>query len=160
MLEERLSYWQKRLRLTDWLIKVELVPSHQIDGNVGRCTPFRQERIALIQLTTSREQDGVLCEKFPQDLEETLIHELLEIHFDPFKVSEAEDKHQYIAQEAALNLIAYAFTNDPTCQHEKAKYVYVPMPGNAWGPKWKPPLGEINEPRQYIPVLDPIPAPE
>jgi hypothetical protein len=74
--DECLSEWQRRLFLDDWIIKVKLMPSHEIDtsGNLcGYCDAEYSIKTAVIQIANDIIPDSVskVC------AEKTLVHELL-----------------------------------------------------------------------------------
>jgi hypothetical protein len=80
-LRERCLYWQKRLRLQDWKVKVEYVRDHQLPDCLGQVIRWNLDnRTAVIQLV----EPGTFSMKdYPYgefDLEDTLVHELLHLY--------------------------------------------------------------------------------
>lgn len=76
--------WQKTLRLQDWKIKARVVGLGVIpDDDLGRCEWLLDARTADINIL-----DPACCEDgdaiVSQDVEGTLVHELLHCHFAPF----------------------------------------------------------------------------
>ena len=98
--------WQHLLRLDDWHIKYEMVCKGDIGGAVGRCSTKDSYKIAEIAIAND------FCYEPHDDmreLEETLVHELLEIHYTPFKYDwKKGTRHLYDAQERSLNMISMA----------------------------------------------------
>lgn len=85
-LQALLAYWQKALRLLDWRIAVEYVADlRSRDGTpcYGLCFPFADNKTARILV---RDPSTPLDDRRnPASLiEETIIHELLHLHFAPF----------------------------------------------------------------------------
>jgi hypothetical protein len=81
-----LAYWQKALRLLDWRIAIEYVPDlRSRDGTpcYGLCFPFADNKTARILV---RDPATPLDDRrSPASIiEETIIHELLHLHFAPF----------------------------------------------------------------------------
>lgn len=77
------ALWQERLRLRDWRLTVSYEPNLAAgDGSpcYGLCSPFVDAKEARIYLRDPDESnDGIP----PHDVEETLVHELLHLHFAP-----------------------------------------------------------------------------
>lgn len=97
--------WQLRLRLSDWIVKARFWEPHELEGSLfGQVSYLIEEKTAKI---TIARPEHTHRESFPpQNVEETLVHELLHLHFAPF---EAERKSpQLAAQELAINCIASA----------------------------------------------------
>lgn len=79
--------WQRRLRLADWRVGFQFAP--ELDGKLSGCVEFdRDAREAVVSI--ARE-----CE----DVEGTVIHELLHLHF-------AAPRGE--PQEQAINAVAGA----------------------------------------------------
>jgi hypothetical protein len=103
-LEERLAFWQKVLRLQDWRVRVRLVRQRDLrdPGNQGESEWVLENRAAVIRVLEPFDypSDSV----WPQDMERTLVHELLHLHFAPFDAE--PDTAESIAQEQAIDCIA------------------------------------------------------
>jgi len=106
-LREKCAEWQAILRLQDWDIQVtiERASSFKIPGNEGECEWNIQYKTALIRILDP--VDFPPYSKWPYDMEETLVHELLHLHFVPFDNFERET-HEKNAVEQAINLITCA----------------------------------------------------
>jgi hypothetical protein len=100
--------WQRTLRLQDWQIKVKIARGNGLDlpeGIQGRCEWVIKRRSAFIRLLDPVDWDKTCL--WPQDMEVTLVHELLHLHmapFDEFKVGTPKD----VAVEQAIVAISNA----------------------------------------------------
>lgn len=104
-LEAACRYWQELLRLQHWDVVVRLARQYEMDaGNQGECEWNLRKRMALIKVLDAADWDPRT--PWPQDQEQTLVHELLHLHFAPFRAEQgtAEDT----AQEQAIDAIARA----------------------------------------------------
>ncbi|MFN6572401.1 hypothetical protein [Dendronalium sp. ChiSLP03b] len=98
--------WQQRLKLQDWDISVKVVPHRESEGAWGNVRWNLQEKFADIKLLDPNDQsDGMR----PYCMEETLVHELLHLHFALFD-ADANTPEQ-LAQEQAINALARALVN-------------------------------------------------
>ncbi len=102
--ESWLEEWQPILRLCDWNISVQVVRGREVDNDHGQCWLSRQEKVARIKLKMPGDHDET--QSTPYNAEHTLIHELIELHFDVFKTEKKGFKHN--AQELAINMLADA----------------------------------------------------
>lgn len=100
--------WQKRLRLMDWKIAVSFVPGYEMPDRAGECSSFEPMKEAVIRINKDTHNPySRICAAHPEGFEEVLVHELLEIHFTPFKDDDGESR-LHMAQEQAINMIASA----------------------------------------------------
>ena len=81
--------WQKKLRLKDWTIKIcysprELVQELTGCNAIGACDCFVEAKVAKIHVVKPRDEDG----ERSQDIENTVVHELLHCHFEAFQKAE------------------------------------------------------------------------
>jgi hypothetical protein len=96
--------WQSVLRLKDWDIKVGFSTRNEmVEGARGLCIPEIETKTAIIRVLEEKCYDDG---PWPYDAEETLIHELLHLHFLPMKIQ--PDTAENTAQEQAINLISAA----------------------------------------------------
>lgn len=97
--------WQKTLRLQDWDIVVRVCTHWGMSTNCqGEVDWVVEKKKAIVRLL-----DPAHCQPnkaFPQDLEKTLVHELLHLHFASYAADDgtAED----IAQEQTIDILACA----------------------------------------------------
>lgn len=76
-----LTKWQKNLRLNDWRISLQVVSKN--DTNWNRDTYGNSSVSVHLKCATIRIAEPT-DEKMDIELEATVIHELLHIHFDPY----------------------------------------------------------------------------
>jgi hypothetical protein len=103
-LEKLMQVWQKRLRLQDWDIKLQV--THMVDmpvpdalGCIGSSAEHKSAVLTL--LNPDEYPDG----PFPVDTEEVLVHELLHLHTIPFR---RNGRAASVAEDAAIECIAPA----------------------------------------------------
>lgn len=76
---EILEYWKRVLRLQDWEIVLKVKPFRDMDDCRGETNYHLQKKCAIISLLDPDDSDR--NEDFPYDLEQTMVHELLHLHF-------------------------------------------------------------------------------
>lgn len=105
---ELLEKWQKRLALQDWIITVEIVPGKDLVNKWGNVYYDECDASACIKLTNEDDRSPELRPRgHVPTIEETLIHELIEIHLHPWKVKR-EDGLEYDLREQAINKLVRA----------------------------------------------------
>jgi hypothetical protein len=103
-LQEKLVEWQKRLRLQDWLITTRIARNKDVSANSqGHCSWVINKKMATILILDPI--DYPTDTMFKQDMEQTLVHELLHLHFAPF--DDETDTPKEVAIEQAVDCIAY-----------------------------------------------------
>lgn len=112
-LEERLAYWQKKLRLQDWLVTVELCRMKTLEDAQARNHYQRQHKMARIYIGDLTDYEPF--QRVHLDMEWNLVHELLHLHFDALQTyaelaSTSGELPRLVHQEAeaAVDSIAYA----------------------------------------------------
>lgn len=102
-LQDKLLEWQKRLRLQDWIIKVEFKRAYDFpDEALARVNPTLEKKHAFIYLLDPVDYDpGFMV---PYDMENSLIHELLHLHLWPITGNDEEGIHR-ISEEQAIESI-------------------------------------------------------
>lgn len=113
--------WQKKLRLQDWKVKVRLAGQVDFDErgkdyeytaktNYGFCEHMPEARTATIWMVKPSEgplpADG---DDERGNIENTLVHELLHLHFSPFASKHPEDD---LAHEQAIEAITEALLSN------------------------------------------------
>jgi len=102
----RCADWQRLLRLQDWDVEVRLERRHAmpIKTAVG-CSSINKYRRAVIQLVDPIDftADDCLTER---DMEATLVHELLHLHFYDLNVPTPDQAPENVALERAIEAIA------------------------------------------------------
>lgn len=99
------AYWAERLRLNDWEITVQFAPTETMDSHEsdGLAMWSAEHRTAVILLR--RKQD---------DLEQTIVHELLHVALQGHVPQTASDTYD-VAEERSINAIADAMTGFHRC---------------------------------------------
>jgi hypothetical protein len=101
-MEERLAYWQKQLRLQDWVVEVKFERGYELGENIARIRPYSHNKRAVISMMAPGDYSP--HEILPYDMERILLHELLHLHFWPLTKDDGEND----AEEQAINAIAEA----------------------------------------------------
>lgn len=100
--------WQKRLRLQDWVVQAKISRNRDVgDKSQGHCRWVIQKKMATILILDPLDYPEDTMH--PQDMEQTLVHELLHLHFAPF--DDEVDTPKEVAIEQATDCIAYALVN-------------------------------------------------
>ncbi|MCO7125105.1 hypothetical protein NIE88_04865 [Sporolactobacillus shoreicorticis] len=107
-LQEKLKYWQERLRLRDWDITAKIVPLSKMDhrDEAGKCEWNLESRFALIYVLSLDDYQNV-GSPMAYDMEQTLVHELLHLHFAPM-----DDDKYYMPIEQAIESISKALVEE------------------------------------------------
>jgi hypothetical protein len=89
-IKEKLQLWQERLSLNDWKMSVELVRREKLEpdtlGNAHWDTDNRQASIAVL---STRDYPAMPFRDMLDDMELTVVHELVHIHLASLPRSEA-----------------------------------------------------------------------
>ncbi len=105
-LNERLKYWQEKLRLQDWIIEVK----------ISRAKELMQDTCACVHWTLSKKMGSIKILDpidYPddvmgvRDMENDLIHELLHLHFAPINDRLNDNDFYSMFEEQAIESIAY-----------------------------------------------------
>lgn len=109
-LYHKLKLWQERLGLQDWDVVVSICRARDfISPNaMGECNWVLPKKMAAIRILHQDDFDQGSMQR--QDMELTLVHELLHLHhapFDTFPVGTPED----IAVEQAIHKISKALVD-------------------------------------------------
>ena len=89
-----IDYWTKRLHVDDWKLVVQVVPhtSMDQDDNQGDISIGFVDKQAKINIL--RHEDWLDAEPYVQNMELTLIHELVHILFVTFEPKQDEDEEE------------------------------------------------------------------
>jgi len=105
---ERLATWQKRLQLQEWTIS--LVISHPSDlrqGTLGNIRWDADKKTARIRVLSVSDYKGSSLSTALQDMEFTIVHELIHLEFSPVTRSEQNrSAESRSAEEEAVNRLA------------------------------------------------------
>jgi hypothetical protein len=103
--EERLAVWQQRLDLEDWRISVRVTRREDLKPKtLGGIRWDKRKKSAVIWVLDPSDYELSHPEML-QDLERTIVHELLHLELSSRRRSEASRSHE----ESAVNRIAEAF---------------------------------------------------
>lgn len=81
-LQERLRYWQEKLRLQDWIIEVKIRRGRDMIQDSVACVNWTlSKKMATISILDQVDYDPSLI--WIRDMENDLVHELLHLHFAP-----------------------------------------------------------------------------
>lgn len=103
-LKERLLYWQRKLRLQDWIIDAKIVRQRDMSqpDRVGEISSSIHNKVALISILDPIDYD----DWGKQDMESTLVHELLHLHFSGISYHFGNDDNVYhVMEEQAIESI-------------------------------------------------------
>ncbi|MCY9513310.1 hypothetical protein [Paenibacillus apiarius] len=100
-LRARCADWQKTLRLQDWIVVVGISRARdmQLDNCCGVCEWSLPKRMANIRILDPTDYPADSME--PQDMELTLVHELLHLHFAPMSTED-----NTVPEEQAIEAIS------------------------------------------------------
>lgn len=108
-LQEKLAYWQKVLRLSDWVISAKITRERDFSrgGRAGEIEWVIHNKTAAVRMLDSVDYPEGLIED--QDMEQTLVHELLHLHLAPIRYNYGNNEDVYeIFEEQAIDSIATA----------------------------------------------------
>lgn len=97
-LEKLCREWQKRLLLSDWEISVSYMSGDVLKGAQGICEPFAKLRRAHIGILLPADYPP---DAFPQDVEVSLVHELLHCYHHMARYGTVADLFEEQGVEAA-----------------------------------------------------------
>lgn len=110
-----LEYWQKRLRLQDWDLTLEIVRKSKITtgefAEVEWSRIYRNAEIKLLDPVDFEEADTAR----QKDMEDSLVHELLHLVLRDCRINSRDDKDkltaQGIAEERAIDALSCALVS-------------------------------------------------
>ena len=101
--------WQKILRLQDWVVEVKIARGNGIDLSpacMGDVTSNPKRKMALIKLLDPNDWDRNIM--VPQDMEVTLVHELLHLQCRGFDYLIKDDSPEDTGYEQMIILTSHA----------------------------------------------------
>jgi len=102
--EERLAFWQKRLQLTEWNIAVVMSPRSDLKAKtLGGIHWDKGKKTAWIAVMDAADYH-LPCDQMLDDMEFTIVHELIHLELASLPKSEASRS----SEEYAVNRIAEA----------------------------------------------------
>lgn len=110
-LEQKLRYWQKRLRLQDWIIEVRLVRERELDGDyAAQVNWVLPKKMASVHILDQIDYPPELMGE--RDMENDLVHELLHLHLAPIHEHFGEGNSLYsMFEEQAIESIAFGLVD-------------------------------------------------
>lgn len=105
-LQERLKYWQEKLRLQDWIVEVQISRGKDMMEDTCACVDYTlSKKMASVKILDPIDYpDDVMGER---DMENDLVHELLHLHFAPINEHFNDDNEIYSTfEEQAVESIA------------------------------------------------------
>jgi len=102
-----MKYWQERLRLQHWDVKLKIVRAADFSQESARGENNWEQSTAESVIHILDPADWPKDTPFEQDMEITLVHELLHLHFSPFD-NTAKESQEKIMLERAIDHIAKA----------------------------------------------------
>jgi len=106
-----LKEWQERLNLQHWKIKIKVARGGDLDlpgGLQGRCDMILNRLEAFIRILDPIDWDKTIL--WPQDMEATLVHELLHLHWVSLDKWQANSP-EVTAMEQAIHSISHALVD-------------------------------------------------
>lgn len=95
--------WQQVLRLEDWDVEVEVVRHYDLPEDCGgSIRTFGDKKRALLRLLDPRDRNPRW--RFDMEMEFTIVHELLHLHFEP--LVNRDIGHIATAEEQAVHAIS------------------------------------------------------
>lgn len=104
-LREKCVEWQKILRLQDWIITILITRERHMgcSSRIAEIEAKLPKRMATIRILDPIDYPTGLSED--QDMELSLVHELLHIHLFPL-FADREDEMRMVAEEQAIEAIS------------------------------------------------------
>ena len=106
--QRALNYWQRRLRLTEWTITVEIVRGDRLSRGgqrlLGECEVLSTKQIAVIRLLDHNDfipDNGFVTF---HDMELTLIHELLHVRLNGLR--DGVEAVEELSEERAVHALS------------------------------------------------------
>lgn len=108
-LQEKLNYWQKRLRLQDWIIEVSISRGRDMLENSLACVNWElRKKMASIKILDQLDYPPDIMGV--RNMENDLVHELLHLHFAPINDHFGEEGFYTTFEEQAIESIASGLT--------------------------------------------------
>jgi hypothetical protein len=105
-MRELCTLWQKRLRLQDWNVRLQVKSMEDVEGGFARARIWQSEKSALVQIVDPADTNSLDVQvSGGRDLEEDIVHELLHLPCDAF-VPEDQDTPEYEAIEQMIGVLA------------------------------------------------------
>jgi len=107
-LTELCTEWKERLGLQAWQVGIAFARHYEMElRGQGECSWTLDKLQAYIRILDPADYEP--NETFPQDIEKTLVHELLHLMFAPFDTERGTS--EYGVQHQAIELLSRALVN-------------------------------------------------
>lgn len=102
--------WQDILRLRDWEIKcfIKRAADMMLENSQGAIDWVLQSKQANIHILSPIDYPS---ETWAQDMEKTLVHELIHLHYAPFTNDINRDSIEHAFMEQSIDLLAVSLVN-------------------------------------------------
>lgn len=125
LVKTQLSFWQTKLRLTDWDIKIDYWPHEALNGSVSKVSWSRNQKTATIALRIPEdippvERDWPEGEAVDYDM--SLVHELIHLKCVDME-SKIDWAEEQLANHVTRALVGLYRENNPT-----AETIEIPKP--------------------------------
>ncbi len=104
-LTDKLTVWQQRLKLDDWKISIMMVHPGDLKPNtLGNISWYESEKFAVIRVLDASDYQ-VGCRDMLDDMEFTVVHELIHLQLLSLPRSEASRKDEEVAVNHITNAL-------------------------------------------------------
>jgi len=125
-LHKQLAYWQRILYLQDWTVELRIVRQWEMADNqtLAQCEQHLQRKDAIIYVLHPQDLPG-LSSRFLNgeecDYDISLVHELLHLHFAPFRNENDTTVHEQAINAISRGLVKVRRNKDTDCLPTVAK---------------------------------------
>lgn len=100
-----LTYWQKAMKLSDWDVRLKIVRQHDLlEGTQAMIESNHDHRIATVSICDPHDYQPQ--EFWPQDMEVSLVHELVHLTF--WWLNPEKESLQQTLEEQSVEAVAQA----------------------------------------------------
>jgi hypothetical protein len=95
-LDRQMKFWQKRLGLEEWNLSLRVVRQSQIDPDSwGTAEWYPESKTGVINVLDPRDYN-LKGGNLKQDMECTIVHELVHIQVSPLKAEDAAEREEVV----------------------------------------------------------------
>jgi hypothetical protein len=109
-LQKSCEFWQEKLRLQDWEIKcfIKRAADMMLENSQGAIDWVLQSKQANIHILNPIDYPS---ETWAQDMEKTLVHELIHLHYASFTNDIERGSIEHAFMEQSIDLLAVSLVN-------------------------------------------------
>ncbi len=107
--EELVATWQKVLRLQDWTVEVSVVPMSAMPTFTHHAETRMSLTLKRATMKVLRPEDAELVAPSKYDMEATIVHELLHLHWEILLRDLEENSTERFLAEQAIDLCAEGY---------------------------------------------------